>query len=72
MSMPAIASKARKVVSVVADGVIHTGTVGGFLLLLAAVLMPLGQVAIDYWTPKIQALMLVPQPAIKQPVKGKL
>jgi hypothetical protein len=34
--------------------------------------MPVGQVILDYWQPKVQAMWQAPQPAIKQPVKGKM
>jgi hypothetical protein len=67
------AATAKRYVGLAHYWVSYAGAVALSLILAAAVAMPLGQVVIDYWSPKVAALVVAPQPAAKAaPLKGKL
>jgi hypothetical protein len=68
MISPAITAKVNRLLAMVASA----GALGGGILVLVLIGMPLGQVVLDYWTPKLQAAMQAPAPAKIEPKKGKL
>ena len=65
-------AKARSYVSALSSWTVYAGGLALSLLLAAIVAMPVGQVILDYWQPKVQAMWQAPPPAIKQPAKGKM
>jgi hypothetical protein len=65
-------AKARSYVAALSSWTAYAGGLALSIMLAAIVAMPVGQVILDYWQPKVQAMWQAPPPAIKQPVKGKL
>ncbi len=62
MTAQAAASRVERYAGITAYWVAYIGTLCIWFVLAAFLLMPLGTLVVDYWTPKIQALV--------QPAKG--
>jgi hypothetical protein len=71
-TMADMLAKAKSHVAALSSWTAYAGGLALSLLLAAIVAMPVGQVILDYWQPRMQAMWQAPPPAIKQPVKGKL
>jgi len=68
MDKPAIVSKAHRAITAASHWVSYLGT----LAVLFLIAWPLGQVVIDYWTPRAQAVLQTQAPVKAEPKKGKL
>jgi hypothetical protein len=72
-TMADILAKAKSYVAALSSWTAYAGGLALSIMLAAIIAMPVGQVILDYWQPKVQAMWQAPQPAIKQDVKkGKM
>lgn len=65
MTTQAAVSVLRRWASIVVDSIVWLGLVSVLLLLTMTLIMPLGHMVFDYWTPKVQGLLQPTQPAAK-------
>ncbi len=62
-------SRAHRLAASVAHWIGYAGALCAFLLLSMVLLMPLGHMVFDYWTPKVQSVWQPAPVATKAPQK---